>query len=598
MATITGTSGNDVLNGTGNNDIIDGAGGIDTINAGAGDDIVRITVPPAAGTTVPSTIDGGADHDILDLSGLPGVVSALIHDTGLIETGLIGNSFTSVANARNFEEIHVGPGGSNIEIDVGAANPPTTPLGWHVVGNIGADTISDGRGADTIETGAGNDQVTFHGGNDIVDLGAGDDSYTVTQLQLSSGHAQVDGGDGVDTLSWDADSIGNTVSIDLAAGHASAENATLLISAFENLSVGEFEDGPAPVPIPDWAAQLAGDNGANHIEVFIPEGGTASVSGRGGDDVIEADGSRLTTLVAFGGAGNDKVSGTEGADWINGGGHVAGDTLAAASGDDGADTLMGFGGNDHIFGNSQNSVQGAIDGGDSIDAGSGADYVNGNGGNDTILGGAGSDRLYGGAGDDHIVGDNDADVIAGLAAPGNDHLNGNKGNDTLDGGFGNDEIHGGQDNDLLHGGEGNDLLFGDQGNDILEGGGGVDTLIGGDGTDVFSFPQINASQLPFVPSDNTPLDLVVDFQHGIDHLHFSIAVNAVVQAGSAADLLAAFDVANAALHAHAGVGDVAAVQVGADTLLFWDSDGLPGTIDNAIRLGNINAGTLAAGDFF
>ena len=185
MATITGTSGNDVLNGTGNNDIIDGAGGIDTINAGAGDDIVRITVLPAAGTTVPSTIDGGADHDILDLSGLPGVVSALIHDTGLIETGLIGNSFIPVANARNFEEIHVGPGGSNIEIDVGAANPPTTPLGWHVVGNIGADTISDGRGADTIETGAGNDQVdpdniVVVGSryNDVMRGGPGDDWFS------------------------------------------------------------------------------------------------------------------------------------------------------------------------------------------------------------------------------------------------------------------------------------------------------------------------------------------------------------------------------------------------------------------------------------
>lgn len=345
---------------------------------------------------------------------------------------------------------------------------------------------------------------------------------------------------------------------------------------------------------------LAGTAGNDLID---GAGGIDTIDAGAGDDIVRvtiapASGNGPGALVAFGGAGNDSISATDGADWINGGGHAPGDAAGAPPTDDGADTLLGHGGNDHIFGNAQAAVQGAVDGGDWIDAGTGNDYVNGNGGNDTIMGGSGSDRLYGGAGDDLITGDNDADVIAGRAAGGNDHLNGNKGNDTLNGGFGNDEIHGGQDNDALHGGEGNDLLFGDQGDDILEGGGGVDTMVGGAGADVFSFPATNISHTPFVPVDNVPLDLVADFQPGVDHLHFSIAVNAVLQAGSAADLLGAFDLADAALHARNGIGGVAAVQAGADTLLFWDSDGPDSMIDSAIRLGNFNAGQLGISDFF
>jgi serralysin len=263
---------------------------------------------------------------------------------------------------------------------------------------------------------------------------------------------------------------------------------------------------------------------------------------------------------------------------------------------DGADTLMGFGGNDHIFGNAQSAAQGESDGGDSIDAGSGADYVNGNAGNDTILGGDGADRLYGGAGDDLITGDNDADILAGHAAPGNDHLNGNKGNDTLIGGFGNDDLHGGQGDDVLHGGEQDDLLSGDLGNDTLDGGGGVDTLVGGAGADTFQFANLNIGNLPWVPSDSSPLDHVVDFELGVDHIQLAFHVAALAFGGSAADLVEAAHVADTLLHAAALPGEVVAVQVGADTLLFFNSGG-HGALDDAIQLDDVNAAGFRLGDF-
>jgi len=601
MATITGTSGNDVLSGTAANDIIDGKGGIDTIDAGAGADIVRFTVAPPLGNTQQSLVDGGADHDILDLSGIGGTLAVLISDEGRVQAGIIGTEanffrFTEMVDARNFEEIHLGPDGADVEIDPGPANPSGALIGWTILGNVGADTITDGRGTDVIDSGDGNDRVTYRGGNDIVTLGAGNDSYTVNALQFFHGQGQVDGGAGQDTLNWDADSIANTVTIDLAFAKAQAENATLHVSGFEDITVGAFNGGRLPTAAPGWLARLGGDEGANHLRAFLPDQGTAILNGRGGDDLLNADGSPTTTLIAYGGAGDDQVEGTAGADWLNGGGHPLDDPLSPDVIDDGADTLRGFGGNDHIYGNAQVTVQGAVDGGDWIDAGTGNDYANGNAGNDTIFGGAGSDRLYGGAGDDLITGDDDAAILAGQAAPGNDHLNGNKGNDTLIGGWGNDDLHGGQGNDVLQGGEGDDLLSGDMGNDTLDGGGGTDTLTGGEGADTFSFPQVNLSGQPWIPTNDTPIDQIADFQHALDHIQLAFHVTALVEGGSATSLTQAFDVATIVLHDVAMPGQVAAVQVGTDTYLFFASGG-QGAIDDAIRLDDVSAAGLRLGDF-
>jgi Ca2+-binding RTX toxin-like protein len=302
----------------------------------------------------------------------------------------------------------------------------------------------------------------------------------------------------------------------------------------------------------------------------------------------------MTTLIGYGGAGDDRVEGTDGGDWINGGGHPQDDPLSPLVVDDGADVLLGLGGNDHIFGNAQSAIQGAVDGGDWIDAGAGSDYANGNAGNDTITGGAGSDRLYGGAGDDLITGDDNS--AAGQAFPGNDHLNGNKGNDTLIGGLGNDDLHGGQGDDLLQGGEQNDMLSGDLGNDTLEGGGGTDTLVGGDGADLFVFPELNISGLPFIPTNDTQTDQVLDFQHGVDHLELAFHVTALVEGGSATSFVQAFNAATVVLHDVSMAGQVAAVQVGSDTYLFFAANG-QGAIDDAIRLDNLDAATLRLGDF-
>ena len=88
----------------------------------------------------------------------------------------------------------------------------------------------------------------------------------------------------------------------------------------------------------------------------------------------------------------------------------------------------------------------------------------------------------------------------------------------------NNELSGTNGNDLLLGGGGKDVLKGHGGNDILDGGVGNDKLHGGDGADVFMF------------AGNWGSDVIVDYQHNIDHIeirgpgadpsHLAIAYNA------------------------------------------------------------------------
>jgi Ca2+-binding RTX toxin-like protein len=281
-----------------------------------------------------------------------------------------------------------------------------------------------------------------------------------------------------------------------------------------------------------------------------------------------------------GGNGNDSIVGSSGS--ADAQGHLIESDLYM--GGAGSDTIIGGIGNDHIYGNSISVAAGSIDGADSLSGGAGNDYIQGNAGNDTIDGGSGNDRLYGGADNDSILG-----------GSGNDYLQGNRGNDTLSGGDGNDFVHGGADNDRLSGDAGDDQLFGDAGNDTLIGGAGIDTLTGGTGNDTFVFSGHDAA---FATSGTLAwaTDKITDFTHGTDMLKFDFHPAALLQ-GSAATVSAAYTSAAQLLQAHAGQADVAAVTVGNDTFLFWDSTGHGGAIDSAVFVEHVKATVLTTADF-
>ena len=162
----------------------------------------------------------------------------------------------------------------------------------------------------------------------------------------------------------------------------------------------------------------------------------------------------------FTGPGNDAVTTTNSADYVN-----------AGFGNDLVDTN---GGNDFVL---------AGVGNDDVTAGGGDDLVRGGFGDDFLRGGDGVDRLNGGWGNDMIQ-----------AGPGNDIARGGRGDDSLEGGADDDTLFGGFGNDILRGNGGNDVMWGGLGDDTLEGGAGDDSLggilganvlTGGEGADTF-----------------------------------------------------------------------------------------------------------------
>lgn len=169
-----------------------------------------------------------------------------------------------------------------------------------------------------------------------------------------------------------------------------------------------------------------------------------------------------------------------------------------------------------------------VDGGagdDSITGGDGAAYVFGGEGNDTLEAGEGAAAYFGGAGEDvlqagpggaYLDGGTGDDTLSGGAGDdlleGGEHGSGMAGDDLIDGGAGDDSIRGGYGADTLLGGDGDDVIdhlghteervtaehhefawHTDGEADRLEGGDGDDTLIfdgadvaaGGAGQDLF-----------------------------------------------------------------------------------------------------------------
>lgn len=505
-----------------------------------------------------------------------------------------------------------------------------------IIGNAGDDTLSGGDGNDTITGDAGADAIDGGNGDDLLisagfaagsqtpadDIGREIDHLTggAGDDVLAIGYGDsADGGDGFDHLSLSFAGSYNGITLDLS--QITGPTPTLLflqgggtiqnIEALDHLTGTGFADritvGTQPAPL---SVDLgAGDDkliaSASAVDVQGGAGNDTFVSGTAADHFDGGDGFDTADYGAYGhaiavsftGAGTatgpdgdtlghvEQVLGSAFADTIAGGG--GNDNLAGnaghdiVTGGDGADTIAGDDGNDHLWGQSAN---GGPDGADSISGGDGSDYLQGNAGNDTLDGGNGSDRIYGGANDDTIQG-----------WFGNDTINGNLGNDTIDGFQGNDVLRGGQGDDVIDGGTDHDTIMGDLGNDVILGGRGSDVMTGGAGADTFKFFAYDASVNSGYLADGG-VDAITDFQHGVDHLMFYSGAYALITGAAAADYGSALSEASDLFVAHPANNPVALIQVGADTYVFWSSEGNI-HIDDAVRLQNVAAASIDAGDF-
>lgn len=196
----------------------------------------------------------------------------------------------------------------------------------------------------------------------------------------------------------------------------------------------------------------------------------------------------------YGGDGDDVVAGQHQDDSLFGEGGAdrfwGGDGFDTIFGGDGDDYILGEGDSDTIYGDAGDDVLAGQHGDDVHYGGAGRDRFWGGDGNDVLHGGDGDDELLGEGHNDTLYGDAGADVIAGQH--GNDRLEGGDGNDRFWGGdgadliygdVGDDELLGEGDNDTLYGGDGNDVLAGQHGDDFVYGGPGLDRAWGGDGND-------------------------------------------------------------------------------------------------------------------
>lgn len=127
---------------------------------------------------------------------------------------------------------------------------------------------------------------------------------------------------------------------------------------------------------------------------LLVTGNRGTLYGEAGDDV-------LAGRIAYGGGGDDRITGAligkggDGADHVTG--TDRGDLLEGGRGDD---TVGGLGGRDLVHGNSGNDLLTGGTGNDDLSGGPGHDRLHGNSGNDLLIGGPGRDVVSGGPGKD------------------------------------------------------------------------------------------------------------------------------------------------------------------------------------------------------
>jgi len=370
--------------------------------------------------------------------------------------------------------------------------PPPPPEGNDtIIGGTGndtllggneSDTIIGGTGDDVIEGGAGDDDISGGTGNDIIEGGDGNDT-----LAGESGDDTLGAGTGNDTYVWTGQADGNDILSDALGFQTLQVDGDVTANSFtidqnvENLRVSE---GAGSITINSTVTNVIVNGGEGDDAITLTglddnRPLLLTVNGDDGNDVINASGTGLGSIVAFfnGNDGNDTISGSITSEIIDGGA------------DD--DSVDGNAGNDTIFGDSGNDTINGGSGADSVEGGTDSDSITGGDDNDTLMGDSGDDFLNGDAGDDIVEGGSGNDIAIGSfgndivrGGTGDDGVLGGAGDDSISGGTGNDFIRGHSGNDQIKGGDGDDTIRADQGDDVINAGDGHDSIEGGDGLNI------------------------------------------------------------------------------------------------------------------
>lgn len=536
--TINGTAQADVIIGRGGQDRIFGGGGNDRICAGGGDD----------------TIEGGIGSDRID-AGAGG--DEVIGGNGS-DLVLAGSGTDTLFGERGNDRLYGGPGdedylNSGLGDDTAGGGPGN---GDHVIGGVGNDRLSGGPGSgDVLEGDLGTDAIdggpgvrdiasfglagqgaVYPGGIGVhVDLaagtGSGDGEDTLSGIEDVAGTPFADtiagdaepnelyGGGGPDELigAGAGDAAFGGTGLDLCRGMARAESCELsggrADNAADEAALIAFEEHPPPPPT--FQIDLPGGPGTGALTGLVEHGvnlvhkqdiqvhvafldrawivteqGFPMGVGEGCMllDPITASCPTATTPTGL------LLEGGEGADLLAVESSVPATVSARLTGGNGADTLIGGGGNDSLNGSSGPGNGDQLYGGAGDDALAEGSVLGGGGGSDlliaapcgvTIDGGPGIDSLsfarFAYLGVEATIGGTAGIAPSGSFPGGCPTENGGPPPSQISGSV--ERIEGSPNGDILTGDGRPNVILGRGGDDEVHGAGGEDFLVGGQGSD-------------------------------------------------------------------------------------------------------------------
>jgi Ca2+-binding RTX toxin-like protein len=211
--TITGTSGDDVLEGTSGDDVICGLGGKDTIRGHGGNDTLKggdgnDTIEGGAGDDTlkgennADKLLGGEGNDTLD-GGAGADTASFKNSTAGVQASLLDNTATGEGSDILTSIEHLEGSNFNDQLTGSSVVNNLTGLGGvdTLSGGDGADKLSGGTGNDTLYGGLGNDTITGQAGADAFYGEDGDDA--LNSKDNVSGNDALDGGAGTDACTTD-----------------------------------------------------------------------------------------------------------------------------------------------------------------------------------------------------------------------------------------------------------------------------------------------------------------------------------------------------------------------------------------------------------